>query len=147
MAWADEPMAEVTTNSACNWNGQPIPCDQMFAMLAPFMIPVILIWLCILVFFIIVMWRIFTKAGKPGWAALIPIYNTIVLIQIVNKPIWWIFLFFIPIANIVFIIIVYHRLSLSFGKDAGFTVGLIFLGIIFFPILAFGSAQYRRLPD
>lgn len=88
------------------------------------------------------MWTIFSKAGKPGWAAIVPIYNFIVLLEIVGKPWWWLLLMLIPIVNLVILIIVYHKLSLSFGKGAGFTVGLILLGIIFLPILAFGDAKY-----
>lgn len=87
-------------------------------------------------------WKVFTKAGKPGWAAIIPIYNLVVLLQIVGKPIWWIILMLIPIVNIIIQIIVTHQLSKSFGKDVGFTLGLIFLGFIFFPILGFGDAKY-----
>ena len=87
-------------------------------------------------------WTIFSKAGKPGWASIVPIYNLIVLLEIVGKPSWWLLLMLIPIVNIVILIIVYHNLSLSFGKDGGFTVGLILLGIIFLPILAFGDAKY-----
>jgi len=88
------------------------------------------------------MCKIFTKAGQPGWAAIIPIYNIIVLLEIVGKPWWWIYLMMIPIVNIIILIMVYHQLSLSFGKEAGFTVGIIFLGIIFIPILGLGDAKY-----
>jgi hypothetical protein len=88
------------------------------------------------------MWTIYSKAGKPGWAALVPIYNLIVLLDIIGKPWWWLLLMFIPIVNFVVIIMIYHNLSLSFGKGAGFTVGLILLGIVFLPLLAFGDAKY-----
>jgi len=103
---------------------------------------VIVLYLAIFVLMIASMWVIYTKAGKPGWAAIIPIYNIIVLLDIVGKPWWWLLLMLIPIVNIVIAIIVYHNLSLSFGKGAGFTVGLILLSIIFLPILAFGDAKY-----
>lgn len=93
-------------------------------------------------FYIFVYWRIFEKAGKPGWASLIPIYNTLILLAIVGKPWWWIFLFFIPVVNIIFAIWMLNLLSLSFGKGVGFTLGLIFLSIIFYPILAFSNAEY-----
>ncbi|MDB5134467.1 MAG: hypothetical protein JWP37_1070, partial [Mucilaginibacter sp.] len=89
------------------------------------------------------MWKMFTKAGKPGWAAIIPIYNTIVLIEIVGKPIWWFLLFFVPCVNFVFIIWVYNLLSKSFGKSEGFTIGLILLNPIFVCILGFGDAVYQ----
>jgi hypothetical protein len=87
-------------------------------------------------------WVLFGKAGKPGWASIIPIYNTIVLLEIVGRPLWWIVLLLIPFVNIVILIIVLNDLSKSFGKGVGFTVGLILLSIVFFPLLAFGDAQY-----
>ena len=98
--------------------------------------------LAVTVFYIASMWKIYTKARQPGWASLIPIYNAVVLHQMVGKPIWWVILYFVPIVNIVIAIIVTHALSLSFGKGVGFTVGLILLGFIFYPILAWSDAQY-----
>ncbi len=98
--------------------------------------------LVIVVLFIAAQWAIFAKAGKPGWAAIIPIYSTIVLLQVVGRPVWWIILFLIPVVNIVFGIIVLNDLSKSFGHGAGYTLGLLFLSIIFFPILGFGGSQY-----
>ena len=89
------------------------------------------------------MWKVFTKAGKPGWAALIPIYNLVVLLQIAGKPVWWIILFFIPIVSLIIAILTYVALAERFGKGGGFAVGLVLLGPIFFPILGFGGAQYR----
>lgn len=89
------------------------------------------------------MWKIFEKAGKPGWASIVPIYNIIVLLEIVGKPGWWILLLIVPIVNIVIAILVTHLLSKSFGKDVGFTIGLLLVGIIFYPILGFGDAKYQ----
>ncbi len=100
------------------------------------------LWLAIVVFFIVVQWRIFQKAGKPGWAAIIPIYNVIVYLQIVQRPVWWIILFFIPLVNIVIDIVLILDLAKSFGKSVGFAIGMMLLPIIFFPILAFGDAKY-----
>jgi hypothetical protein len=88
------------------------------------------------------MWRVYTKAGREGWEAIIPIYNYYVMLKIVGKPGWWLILMLIPIVNIVILVWVYNLLSKSFGKDEGFTLGLIFLGIIFWPILAWGNAKY-----
>jgi hypothetical protein len=99
--------------------------------------------LCIAVILIASLWKIFTKAGEEGWKAIIPIYNAYILLKIVGKPGWWLILFIIPLVNYVFIIWTYNMLSKSFGKDEGFTVGLVLLGIIFFPILGFGSAVYQ----
>lgn len=99
--------------------------------------------LALVVFLIAAQWKIYAKAGKPGWACIVPIYNQIVLLEIVGKPWWWFFLFLIPLVNIVFLIWVANLLSKSFGKSEGFTVGLILLPIIFYPILGFGDAKYN----
>jgi hypothetical protein len=88
-------------------------------------------------------WVIFTKAGRPGWPALIPIYSTYILIKVVGRPGWWLLLFLIPFVNIVILIVIYNDLSKSFGHGVGFTLGLLFLNLIFFYILAFGSSTYR----
>jgi hypothetical protein len=88
------------------------------------------------------MWRVFEKAGQPGWAAIIPIYNYYVLLKIVGKPGWWLVLFLIPLVNIVIAIIVLWELARSFGKGVGWFWGLLLLGPIFYPILGFGSSQY-----
>lgn len=105
----------------------------------------LLVYLAIIVFAIVCQWKIFVKAGKPGWACIVPIYNMIILLEIVNKPWWWLLLMLIPIVNIVMIIIVLNRLSKSFGKSEGFTVGLVLLGLIFFAILAFDKSEYKKL--
>ncbi|HRG01239.1 MAG: DUF5684 domain-containing protein [Bacteroidia bacterium] len=107
----------------------------------------IVLWLSIIAFAIVSQWKVFEKAGQPGWACIIPFYNIIILLKIANKPWWWIFMFFIPIANIVFMIMMLHRISLSFGKGAGFTVGLLFLSIIFWGILAFDKSEYKMIPN
>ena len=103
---------------------------------------VVIIYLAILVLMIAALWKIFTKAKKPGWAAIIPIYNIIVLLEIIGRPLWWFILLLIPIVNIIIFIIVLHGLSKSFGQGVGYTLGLLFLGIIFFPLLGFGDAKY-----
>lgn len=87
-------------------------------------------------------WKIFTKAGKPGWAAIIPVYNIIVLLEITGRPIWWIALYLIPLVNLGIAIVVNIDLAKSFGKSAGFGVGLVLLSFIFYPILGFGDARY-----
>tara|TARA_Y100001970_G_C14139867_1_gene806467 strand:+ start:1016 stop:1381 length:366 start_codon:yes stop_codon:yes gene_type:complete len=93
-------------------------------------------------FYCIVYWKIFVKAGKPGWAIFIPIYNLIVFLEIVNRPLWWLIFLIIPIVNLVIHVIVHIDLAKSFRQDLGFGLGLAFLGAVFYPILAFGSAQY-----
>ncbi len=101
-----------------------------------------LFYVAFFVLYVIGLWKVFEKAGKPGWAAIIPIYNVIVLLEIVGKPVWWIVLFLIPIVNLVIAIILMHQLSLSFGKGTAFTVGLVLFGFIFVIILGFDSSTY-----
>jgi hypothetical protein len=104
---------------------------------------VILIMLAFALFMIVSYWKVFEKAGQPGWGVLIPIYNILLLLKIAGRPGWWILLYLIPLVNIVIGIIVCIDIAKNFGKDAGFGIGLAFLGFIFYPILAFGSAQYQ----
>jgi len=99
-------------------------------------------YLALVVLMIVSMWKILTKAQKPGWAILIPIYNILVLLEIVGKPWWWLLLMLIPLVNIVFAIWMVNLLSKSFGHSEGFTIGLILLPIIFYPILGFGDSKY-----
>ena len=105
-----------------------------------------IIGLLVAVLVIAGMWKVFTKAGKPGWAAIIPIYNVIVLLQIAGKPLWWIVLLFIPIVNIVIAVMVMISVAKAFGKGTGFALGLLFLSPIFIPILGFSDAQYTGAP-
>lgn len=102
----------------------------------------IAVWGIVVLLLLISYWKIFEKAGQPGWKAIIPFYNLYILLKIVGKPGWWLIMFFIPFVNIIFIIWAYNMLSKSFGKDEAFTVGLLLLGFVFFPILGFGGAKY-----
>lgn len=103
-----------------------------------------LIWMAVGLLVIISQWKIFTKAGKPGWAAIIPIYNLIVLLEIIGKPLWWIVLLLIPFVNIVIYIIMALELGKVFGKSGGWSfVFLILLSPIGYPWLAFGKDQYQ----
>ena len=99
--------------------------------------------LVVVVLLFAAMWKVFTKAGQPGWACLIPIYNVYIWCKIVGRPGWWVILAFIPFVNIIIGIILCIDLAKSFGNGVGFGLGLAFLGIIFFPILGFGSSQYQ----
>ena len=101
-----------------------------------------LILLAVIVFIIASMWKVFAKAGQPGWAAIVPIYNIFVLLKIACKPGWWLILFFIPVVNLVVAIITTVAVARNFGKGTGFAVGMILLPIVFYPMLAFGDAQY-----
>jgi uncharacterized protein DUF5684 len=106
-----------------------------------------LLWVCytvdiiLCILWIVALWKIFSKAGQPGWAAIIPIYNLFVWCKIVGRPAWWLLLWLIcfPIFHIILSI----DLAKSFGKGVGFGIGLIFLPFIFGVILGFGSAQYQ----
>lgn len=92
---------------------------------------------------IVSQWKVFTKAGKPGWASIVPVYNMIVMIQIADLSLVYLLLFFVPIANIYALFKIYIGIAHKFGKSTGFGVGLIFLTIIFMPMLAFGDAVYE----
>ena len=101
------------------------------------------VYLAIMVLIIAGMWKVFVKAGKPGWACLIPIYNVIVLLEIAGKELWWIILLLIPFVNFVVLILVGIAIAEKFGKGAGFGVGLALLPMVFYPILGFGDARYQ----
>ena len=103
---------------------------------------VILILVAFWIFLIAAQWKVFEKAGQPGWACIIPIYNIYIMTKIGGKPGYWVLLLLVPFVNIVIIIWLINMISKSFGKDEGFTAGLIFLSFIFWPILGFGSAKY-----
>jgi hypothetical protein len=103
---------------------------------------VVVVLVAFLVLMIASMWKIFTKAGQPGWAAIIPIYNALVFMEIIGKPWWWIFFWTIPSLNIIWVIWAWNLMVKSFGKEEGFTIGVIFLWFIFIPILGFGDSQY-----
>jgi hypothetical protein len=119
---------------------QEVSYESSEAILAGFLTTFLIITLLFSVFFIACYWKIFEKAGKPGWAIFIPIYSTIVLLEIVGKPWWYIFMFLIPIYGwFILPIMLLHDFSKSFGKDIGFTLGLLFLGFVFLPIMAFSK--------
>ena len=104
---------------------------------------VLIIELSVAILMVVSMWIVFTKAGKPGWAAIIPFYNVYVLLQIVGRPGWWLILFFIPFVNFVVAIMVYLELAQVFGKDTAFGCLMIIFPYVMFPILAFSDARYQ----
>ncbi len=107
--------------------------------------PVVMyVWLILAIFYIVVYWKLFLKAGQPGWGILIPIYNAYLMLKIAKRPGWWLILLFIPVVDVVIGIIVIFDIAKNFGKSVGFGFGLLFLGFIFFPILAFGKAKYKK---
>jgi hypothetical protein len=103
----------------------------------------LVIWVVVMLLMVAAMWKMFTKAGQPGWATLIPIYNLYVMCKIAGRPGWWLLLMLIPFVNLIIFIVLYVDIAKNFGSGAGFAVGMLFLPFIFFPILGFGSAQYQ----
>ena len=104
-------------------------------------------FLVFLVVFVIVaagMWKVFEKAGEPGWAALVPIYNMIVLVKIAGKEMWWVILMLVPCVNFVAAVMICLDVARKFGKDTAYGIGLALLPFVFFPMLGFGSATYNR---
>jgi uncharacterized membrane protein YhaH (DUF805 family) len=103
-------------------------------------------WICEVAFIVLMIaavWKVFSKAGQPGWAAIIPIFNFYVMCKVAGRPGWWLLLFLIPFVNLVIAIIVTVDIAKRFGKGVGFAIGMILLPFIFWPILGFGSAQYQ----
>ncbi len=102
----------------------------------------LMFFLGIIVLYMAATWKVFSKAGQPGWASVIPVYNLYTMLKLAGKPGWWIILMIIPGLNIIFGIWTLNMISKSFGKDEGFTMGMVFLAPIFWPILGFGDAEY-----
>jgi len=123
--------------------------DILMTLLAGLITAYLAIVIPIVLIAIVAIWRVFTKAGQPGWAVLIPFYNLYVYSQVVKRPGWWMLLYFasiIPVVGslaVLFVSIIDSlRLAKLFGKSSGFGVGIILLGVVFLPILAFGDADY-----
>jgi hypothetical protein len=108
----------------------------LFAILMIFVLAIALVVL-------VGMWKVYTKAGQPGWAVIVPIYSQYIQCKIVGRPGWWVILLLIPYLNFIFFIIIMLDLAKSFGKGVGFAVGLILLSPIFMCILGFGDAEYQ----
>lgn len=99
-----------------------------------------LFYVIVLVISIVAMWKVYTKAGRPGWASLIPFYNIYVLLQIVGRPGWWLLLMFVPLVNIVIVAILSVDLAKSFGQSTTFGVVALFLfSLVGYLILAFSN--------
>lgn len=113
------------------------------AMAALFGSTMMLVWLAIVVVVIAGGWKVFAKAGEPGWAIIIPFFNIYIMLKIVGRPAWWLVLYLIPVVNFVIALIVAIDLAKSFGQSAAFGILLLFLlAGIGFLILGFGSAKY-----
>ena len=121
--------------------------NQIYKMYLPNRLQIMIgsiIYLAIVVIVIAGMWKTFEKAGQPGWGCIIPIYNIYLMTKIAAKPAWWVIMFFIPLVNIVFAIMLYNEIAKKFGQGIGFTIGLILLPFVFFPILGFGDYTYQN---
>ncbi len=110
--------------------------------------PVYLTVLCLVgIYQIVVMWKVFTKAGVAGWKSIIPIYNTYILTKITYGNGWLFLLLIVPIVGFVFSIMLYIKLAKAFGKGTGFGIGLWLLSLIFLSILAFDSSEYQGVQN
>jgi len=100
------------------------------------------VWLGFILLMLVSGWKVYAKADQPGWGALVPIYNLILMCKIAGKPGWWVLLCFIPVVNFIIAIMLMLGLAKNFGKSTGFAIGLILLAPIFLPILAFDNSKY-----
>jgi len=140
-AFADD--IEFTSDAWCTWMGQRMPCaeaaNQLVLWLGPWLWPIVASILLVCIFLGICWWKIFHKASQPGWAAFIPIYNLVIRLRIAKMSGWWVLLYWIPVIPIV----MFYRISRSFGHEIGFSLGLFILDLIFVPILAFNDDKYN----
>jgi hypothetical protein len=104
-----------------------------------------LFFLALIVVMVVANWKLFEKAGQPGWACIIPVYNLYVMLQVAGMGAIWLLAFFIPFLNIIAMIMVYMRIARAFGQSALVGVAMIFLPFIIMPMLAFGDAQWRPI--
>ena len=103
----------------------------------------IIIAIALYILFAIGWYAIFKKAGEPGWAAFVPIYNLLIILKIIGRPWWWIILLIIPIVSFIIWIVMMFDMAKSFAHGVGITIGLILLPWIFSLIVGFGSSRYR----
>ena len=114
----------------------------------------LIIWLAVAIFMIVTMWKLFVKAGEPGWKSIIPVYSFWTLCEIARRPGWWslvVLLSFIPFVNfvawiavLIVQILVSIEVAKAFGKEPVWALLLILLPIVGYPMLAFGSAKYTK---
>lgn len=103
-----------------------------------------MIYLAVIVLDIVGGWKIFVKAGEPGWGIFIPFYNMYLVCKIAGRPGWYLIFFFIPVVNVIVALFIAMDIARAFSRTIGFGFGLWLLGFIFIPILGFGPAQYSR---
>jgi hypothetical protein len=102
----------------------------------------LLIFIPVFLLMIVSNWKIYQKAGFNGWECIVPIYGYLVFLKIIGKPWYWILLLLLFPLTYIWIVWGNNLLSKRFGKDVGFTLGLLFLPYVFLPILAFSKAKY-----
>lgn len=83
--------------------------------------------------------RVLQKAGKPLWVGFVPIYNLIIVLEIVGRPMWWIILLLVSPLNLIFGFVVNIDLAKSYGKDTTYGVLLTLLPFIMLPVMALSS--------
>ena len=137
-----QTLAEVTTSY--DYSYSTAGSDAATGASAGFVMIFLLFVFALLIFAIVAMWKVFVKAGKPGWAAIVPIYNSYILLEIVGRPAWWLVLLLVPYVSIVVYLLVAIDLAKSFGKSTGFGVGALWIfAPVGYAILGFGDAQYQ----
>jgi hypothetical protein len=107
---------------------------------------IVVLGLAVIVTMVVAVWKLFEKAGQPGWAAIVPFFNVYTALKIVGRPGWWLALMIVPVANIVVLIIVAVDLAKAFSRGGGFAVLLVLLPFVGFPLLAFSADAYYRGP-
>lgn len=145
------PLFNIAAAALCNVNGRQVTCGTgMFSWPFFVVLVVALVATAVVVVTIAGVWKVYRKAGQPGWAAIVPIYSFYIMLQIIRKPVWWMLLLLLPliprlgpIASLVFSIVVLYTLAKFFGKGVGYTIGLMLLPFIFWPLLGFGGATYQ----
>ncbi len=103
----------------------------------------LIVWLIVVVLGVVGLWVTFRKAGRPGWGAIIPFFNTYLMIKVAGRPGWWLILYFIPFVNIVILLIVALDIAKNFGHGSGFGVLLWLFPWIMYLVLAFGTSEYK----
>ena len=106
------------------------------------MTTILIAYLAVWAIQIVSFWKVFTKAGYPGWYAIIPIFNAVIITRIGKYSGWYTLLLFIPFVNFVWLFILNIDIAKAFGKSTGFGVLMTLLPIIGYPILGFGDAKY-----
>ena len=104
----------------------------------------LLVGLAVAVAFIAGTWKAFRKAGQPGWAAIIPVYNLYIMLKIGDNEWWWLLvILFVPVVNLYGLYKAFAGVSQAFNQGIGFAFGLWFLSFIFWPLLGFGDYEYQ----